>query len=493
MSLLIRQAIDLNLQYLVAAARRGIVPAAAAFTLTVLAAAAVAKLTDPIYLAEGKLLFKPDRAATLTGVEAPDEGGPLQSIGYGTQINSEIQVITSTPLVQETINSLQLKDEEGESLKIEDFLTNLKVSVVFQTDVLSITYLDKNPLTAANVVNSIMELYRNEKLSSTQLDTESAGNFLDRQIPITAQQVSLAENELRIFRENNNVVDLPQERGILVAALNDFRQDRDLLRTQLSSLYAVQENLRNELNLTVSEAIRIDTLSQSDQIKDALTQLNEVRRELVVKEVDFADGSLIVQRLRAQESALESFLNESVIAMGGGPINESLLQAGNRSNPIPSDKESSLQGSSVRDLLMEKYVETELDIISLEGGIQAAEINAQEYQERVDIFPQLEQQERDLVRNLETAQQTYQELLDKRQDIGIRENQSNNFIKIIESAIPPEKPSSSATQKILAMGIVSGIALGLLIIVVIDFIAVDVKGFNKIYNPDSGQLPVGPQ
>ena len=494
MTLLIRKAIDLNFQYLVAATRRGIVPAAAAFTLTVLAAAGAAKLTDPLYLAEGKLLFKPDRAATLTGVDSPEEGGPLQSIGYGTQINSEIQVITSKPLIQATINNLQLKDDEGEALKIEDLLSDLQVKVLFQTDVLSFTYLDPDPVVAASVINSLMELYRTEKLSSTQVDTESAADFLDRQIPITAEQVRQAENELRIFREQNNVVNLPEEQGVLVAALNDFRQDKDKIRTSLSSLYAVQENLRNELGLTVSDAIKTDTLSQSEQIQDALTELNEVRREIVLQRVDFTDESPVVQRLLEQESSLEGFLNESVRAFGGGPVQESLLQAGvSRTTTVPSNSESSLQASSIRDLLMEEYVSNELEIIALEGGMKAAEANAQEYQERVDIFPQLEQRQRDLVRTLETAQQTFQELLDKRQDIGVRENQSNDFIRIIEPALPPEDPSSTATKKILAMGLVTGFALGLIIIVVIDFVVIDVKGFNKIYNPDINKIPAEPQ
>ena len=493
MTLLIRKAIDLNFQYLVAAARRGIVPAATAFTLTVLAAAAVAKLTKPTYLAEGKLLFKPDRAATLTGVNRPEEVGPLQTISYGTQINSEIQVITSKPLLQKTIDTLQLKDDDGEVLKIEDMLENLQVNVLFQTDVLSFTYLDPDPVKAANIINALMELYREEKLSSTQVDTESAGNFLDRQIPITAEQVTEAENELRIFRENYDVVDLSGEQKILVAALNDFRQERDKIRANLTSLYAVQDNLRGELGLTVSDAIRTNTLSQSGQIQDVLAELNEVRRQIVIQRVEFTEESPPLRRLLAQEAALESFLNENVRAFGGGPVRESLLQVGSAASPVQIDRESVLQASSIRDLLVEEYVVNELEIISLEGGFNAVESNAQIYQERVDIFPELEQRQRDLVRNLETAQETYQELLNKRQDVGVRENQLTNFIRFIEPAIPPDKPSSKTAKKILALGIVAGLAFALTIIVAVDFIVIDVKGTSKAYGLDSKKIPAGLQ
>lgn len=486
----IRNVIDLNLQYLFAATRRGIVPATTAFVLTVLGAATVAKLTKPTYLAAGKLLFKPDRAASLTGLE--EEGGPLQSIGYGTQINSEIQVITSKPLIQKTIDTLQLKNDEGEPLMIEDLLANLEVKVVFQTDVLEFSYLDLDPVKAADIVNTLMDLYRSQKLTSTQVDTESAGEFLDRQLPLTAEKVREAEYELRVFRETYDIVDLPQEQGIVVSALNDFRIEQDEIRAELGALYDVQGNLQNEVGLTVSEAIKSNTLSQSGQIQDILTDLNAVRREIAIQQVEFTEESPILQRLRAQEASLANLLNSSVRALGGGAVSESLLQfGGGGSIASASGGESVLQASSIRDLLVEEYVVNQLEIISLEGRLRAVAANAQVYQERVDLFPELEQRQRDLQRNLEASQETYQELLNRRQELNVKENQLTNFIQIIEPAVPPEEPSSQVTVKILAMGIVAGFALALAIIVAIDFFIIDIKGTNKVYDPDTYNIPSG--
>lgn len=470
----IRNVIDLNLQYLFAATRRGIVPATAAFILTVLGAATVAKLTKPTYLSEGKLLFTPDRAAALTGLEKAEEGGPLKTISFGTQLNSEIEIITSKPLIQKTIDTLQLKDDEGEPLKIENLWADLEVTVVFQTDVLSFSYLDEDPVVAADVVNTLMELYRSQKLTSTQVDTASAGDFLDRQLPLNAEKVRKAEYELRVFRETYNVVNLADEQGIAVAALNDLRKDQDSVRAELSSLYGIQETLGNQLGLNVSDAIKANTLSQSAQIQDILADLNEVRRLIAVQQVEFTEESPILQRLRAQEASLTSLLDERVRDVAGGSVRESLLQMG-----------------AVGELLVEEYAVNNLKTIGLEERLKAVESNAQRYQERIDLFPELEQRQRDLVRNLEAAQKTYQELLGKRQELQVRENQLTNFIQIIEPAVPPEEPSSQVAIKILAMGVVAGFALGLAIIVAIDFFIVDVKGANKIYDPDAYNMPSG--
>lgn len=496
----IRNVIDLNLQYLFAATRRGIVPATTAFLLTVLGAATVAKMLKPTYLAEGKLLFKPDRAATLTGLN--DEGGPLQTISFGTQLNSEIEIITSKPLVQKTIDTLKLKNDEGESLRVEDIWQNLQVSVIFQTDVLSFSYLDQDPLKAANIVNTLMDLYRAEKLANTQTDTESAGEFLDRQLPVTAEKVRQAEYELRIFRENYNIVDLPEERGIAVAALNDFRKDTDAIKAQLGGLYRVQENLSQEVGMSVSEAIQSSTLSQSGQVKGILGDLNAVRRQIALQKVEFTEESPVLQRLLSQEATLLALLSEATQALGGGAVNESLLQLGGGGGGAAAAAPAAAGGAaggaaaggggaSLRASLIQKYVNNELQITTLEGRFEAIEANARVYQERVDLLPELEQRQRDLIRNLEASQKTYQDLLGKRQEIQVKENQLTNFIQIIEPAIPPEEPSSQVAVKVVAMGIIGGFALALAIIVAIDFFIVDINGANKVYDPDVYDIPSG--
>ena len=140
---------------------------------------------------------------------------------------------------------------------------------------------------------------------------------------------------------------------------------------------------------------------------------------------------------------------------------------------------------ATREKLIEQYVDNDIKLKALSERLTAVEANIQEYQERINRFPELEQRQRDLERKLSAAQQTYQELLNKRQELQVKENQITNFIQVIEPAVPPEKPSSQVAVKIMAMGIIAGFVLAISIIVAIDFFIVDVKGTNKIYDPDT--------
>ncbi|MGD1950842.1 MAG: GumC family protein [Leptolyngbyaceae cyanobacterium] len=468
----VRNVIDLNLQYLFAATRRGMVPATTAFILTVLGAGAVARMMKPSYLAESKLLFKLDRAASLTGLEQGD-AGPLSTVTFAqSPLNSEIEVITSKPLIQKAINTLQLEDNDGKSLKIPDFLEDLQVQVIYSTDVLSFAYLDEDPVKAADILNTLMELYRSEKLASTQVDTANAREFLDQQLPITAEQVRETEYELRIFRETYNVVDLQQETNSAVTFLDNLRKEQADIQATLQERAAIAETLGSELQLSVSDAIKANSLSQSPQIQNILLDLHKVRRDIAAQQVEFTEESPIVSDLRAEEASLSVLLEDRVNDVAGSGIREGLLQMG-----------------ATREKLIEQYVDNDIKLTALTERLRAVNSNIQEYQERINRFPELEQRQRDLERKLSAAQQTYQELLNKRQELQVKENQITNFIQVIEPAIPPEKPSSQVAVKIIAMGIIAGFVLAISIIVAIDFFIVDVKGTNKIYDPDTYNLP----
>lgn len=468
----IRNVIDLNLKYLFEATRRGMVPATTAFLLVVLGAGVVAKVLKPTYLAESKLLFKLDRAASLTGLEN-GEAGPLSTLSFAqSPLNSEIEIITSKPLVKRIIDTLQLKDDDGKELKIEDFLESLNVQVIYSTDVLSFQYLDEDPVKAADILNTMMELYRTEKLKSTQVDTASAGAFLDQQLPINAERVRAAEYELRIFRETYNVVDLAKETDSAVSFLDTLRREQSDLEITLEERAMIAETLGTELQLSVSDAIKVNSLSQSKRIQDILIDLNKVRLDIAAMSAGFTEESPLIQDLRSKETTLTALLEESVQDIAGTGVRQGLLELG-----------------ASRIKLIDQYVDNDIKIKSLTQRLSAVEANITRYQERINVFPELEQRQRDLERKLSAAQQTYQELLNKRQELQVKENQITNFIQVIEPAVPPEKPSSQVAIKIMAMGIIAGFVLAISIIVAIDFFIVDVKGTNKIYDPDTYNLP----
>ncbi len=97
-----------------------------------------ASLKKPDYEAQGKILFhKTNTISSITGVGK--EIGNLEPIVQDMKthpLNTEAEVIRSTPIVEQTINRLKLLDAEGIPLKIEEFMDRLTVKDIKGTDII---------------------------------------------------------------------------------------------------------------------------------------------------------------------------------------------------------------------------------------------------------------------------------------------------------------------------------------------------------------------
>lgn len=112
--------VDLNLtEYLLKVKRRW-KPALAIFLLTLGAAVVLSLLQRKTYQAEGKLLFKQNSAAALTGVVGENVGTLEPLLLNQTPLSTQIEVITSEPVLQKVVDQLQLKDNEGEPVDPQD-------------------------------------------------------------------------------------------------------------------------------------------------------------------------------------------------------------------------------------------------------------------------------------------------------------------------------------------------------------------------------------
>ena len=86
------------------------------------------------------------------------ESGELKPL-VATQnpISTQIELISSKPLLQQTIEQLNLKNDRGESLEAADLQTAITSKIIGGADVLQINYKNRDPKQAANVVNMLMK------------------------------------------------------------------------------------------------------------------------------------------------------------------------------------------------------------------------------------------------------------------------------------------------------------------------------------------------
>jgi uncharacterized protein involved in exopolysaccharide biosynthesis len=203
--------------------KRRWLPATGVFGIIVVLAAIAASLKEPVYQAEGKLLFKADRSASLTGLK--NDLGEIATIGEKSNpLSTESEIIRSLPIAQETVEALGLRDEEGKPLDPKVISNGLQVKRITETDILQIFYQDNDPKKAAAVINKVMEVYIQNDVQSNRAKATAARVFIKNQLPSIVATVRQADIELRKFKEENRVVSLEEEASAAVRSYVRLRQ-----------------------------------------------------------------------------------------------------------------------------------------------------------------------------------------------------------------------------------------------------------------------------
>ncbi|RUT05564.1 hypothetical protein DSM106972_035710 [Dulcicalothrix desertica PCC 7102] len=421
-------------------------PAVGIFGVIVTAASVYAFSLKPTYEAQGSVLIKSDNTYSLTGLG--ENLGRIQALTQeGSPLETQAKIVTSVPVIQETIKSLNLEDKEGKPIEIEALVKKLKVKGAVGTDVLEISYTDDDPKLAAQVVNKVIDLYINRNVTDNQAEAISARKFIWKQLPEREQAVKQEELTLRKFKEDNKVLVLQEEASNAVTTISQLETEITKAQADLVEVERKLVNLRSQAKVQSEQAATYADLSQIKGTQDVLTQLQQAESLLKVEKTRFQPGHPAVINLEEKVAALKGLLNERTQQITGS----------NKSVP-----EGNIQIGELRQELIGELISTENQYNGLSAKIsqlQRAKVN---YQQRAQILPKLEQTQRELERRLKAAQTTYETLLTKLQEVDVAQNQKVGNARIISSALVPSKPSGPRRIIFIGAGAAAGIILGII-------------------------------
>jgi polysaccharide biosynthesis transport protein len=394
-----------------------------------------ARMQKPTYIAEGKLKFeKLSPTSSVTGVGK--EVGRLEPlVDKSNPLSTEAEVIRAV-VAQQTIDQLQLHDPKNKALKSETFLKQLIVSEIRGTDILKITYRDTDPEMAAKVVNTLLDIYLKQNLLSRRSQVGAARQFIQAQLPQAEMSVKQAEDDLRQFKEMNNVVALKEESTSVVTVLSSLQQQISAMRGQIADLEAQTNVLQNKLGIDSQQAIGMTIVSQAPAVQETLKQLQQVENQLAHERSLFQDGNPVIRSLEDERNNLQALLQTRIAQLPG-----SQAVASNGSLQI---------GTLQQDLTKEMVALAS----KRQGFIHQLEIllkTQRDYQLRSSLLPNLEKEQRELERKLEASQSTYTQLLQKDGEIRVAKNQNLGNAQIISEARIPDQPVSKKISYLAAL------------------------------------------
>jgi uncharacterized protein involved in exopolysaccharide biosynthesis len=233
-----------------------------AFFLTVLAVALITlKLLPPSYAATSKILVKIGREDVYTPAVTPSNAliSPMMSMIREEQLNSEVQILTSDNLAEKLVERMtpqglypgMFDDHPWYTIKgmrdmvigiykgIEGFFAplsanptpaqramkrfinkDLRVRGTGDSNVIEVTVHSYVPQLSADAANNLVDLYLDER---ARIHNDVEGGIFAMQMKDIDARLEKAQNDLQTFREQNNMVDVGNERAALLKRVAEAR------------------------------------------------------------------------------------------------------------------------------------------------------------------------------------------------------------------------------------------------------------------------------
>jgi polysaccharide chain length determinant protein (PEP-CTERM system associated) len=376
-----------------------------------------------------------------------------------TQLEIVQRTLLSRPnlekLISKTDLDLTLTGPSDRARLISRLATDIKVTPQTK-NLFTITYRDKSPKLAHDVVQTLLTIFIESATGSNRTDMENARRFLERQIQSYEQQLRAAERRRADFRSRYLDI-LPSTDNPDVPALEAARNAVQALDGKLQDAQAAHNALKKEVEntppmLVTDEGGMITVNGQLVQpAKTKLQEAEEQLRLLLLRDTENHPDVI------AQRKLIESLKNNPQ-APAAGPAGKdgATRPAGAGHHQVPNP---------VYEQLKVKLIDADTTIASL----QRQRDDAVRYRDRLEKTqreqPGLIAEYQNMDRDYGVLRKNYEELLARLQSANIAQAADTQADKVkLQIVDPPEVPRLPvAPNRLLLITAVlfGGIAAGL--------------------------------
>ncbi|MFQ5632271.1 MAG: GumC family protein, partial [bacterium] len=242
---------------------------ALALFLLVFATTTIVTLTMPdVYKASAKLLFKKERADKM--ISATESTFSTKPDVKEETLNSEIEIIKSSPLLRAVAKSIGLDKKllaanpqlsEADALQIAAIKLNkgLNIKPIPVSSIIQISYESEKPQLAAEVVNELCRRYVDKNLEINE--SSSIHDFFQREAESLQDSLQIIKAMLFEFGNASNLVDPAKQRELLLQQMSEYEKELELVRAskrEASKQVAfLEKQLAEEPQLVQSQTRRV--------------------------------------------------------------------------------------------------------------------------------------------------------------------------------------------------------------------------------------------
>ena len=153
-----------------------------------------------------------------------------------------------------------------------------------QSGIIKLTFEDRNPAKAAQMLNSIANAYVRQNVSRRSEEAEHSLAFLNQELPKLRAQLEISEQSLNVFRNEKKTIDIPGEiKELLTQAttLEKSRLELELKRKEYAIRFQPDYPLLKAVNSQLAEV-----KDQTAALNQHISQLPQVQQDYIRKARD---------------------------------------------------------------------------------------------------------------------------------------------------------------------------------------------------------------
>jgi len=432
------------------------------FILTVVLVTGITLLLKPSYLASGSILVKLGRQNVYSSPLSLN----TQVISYEKEgiLNSEVELIRSRLVAEKVIEVLgpeNMFDDLSTSrlskafkslqrIKVKTpveqaillYQEFLSVSSVGKSNVIEISFEHSDPEMAAQIVNTIITVYLEERISMNK--RSSSLEFFQEQVKLLANRLGKAEQEWKDFRKKHRVTELSEQQRLLLQRLSDLEYEihntrskrletEKLIREKKIQLVQIPQSIskgtESALNNTVINNLESQLIELQLKEKQLLNKYTEKNRLVVNIKEDIA-----LVELKLAEYNNKKYKKEVTVF-----------------NPIYQDLNNKLY-----------ELQADMSAIKVKQNLQQQQLK--NYRDQLEDLNKIEVQLNRLQQKVEVNRENYRLYQAKLEEARIKNSMDDskmNDIVLMKAAKAPLEPIHPKVKLNIVIGILMGIFGGI--------------------------------
>jgi polysaccharide chain length determinant protein (PEP-CTERM system associated) len=308
-----------------------------------------------------------------------------------------------------------------------------------------VNYTASNPQEAQQVCTELTSMLLAENLKTREQVAQSTTDFLARQVDLAKHDLDNQDSKLAAFKkqyigqlpgdEDNNsklLAGLSSQLDAYTQAMNRALQDRAYAQSLLSQQISAWSSSQTSMNP-----------------ENLQKQLADLQGQLITLQARYTDDHPDVVKTKNDIAEVKRKLNEMNSATAG---TES------------TDKGSASEPAEIKQLRLQIHqYDQSIAQASREQKVLQDQIHT--YQGRLSLSPGVEEQYKALMRDYETAQKFYNDLLAKKNEsqmqTDMERRQQGEQMSLLNPANPPDSPSFPNRLLFAGGGLAAGLTFGL--------------------------------